>query len=229
MLRNQVKSSHISIRHISQTTPTKAFMDNWFGSKKNKQKEDIIKKQDDYEIDPTSKVVILDESNSPTIDNTFNPNKDLPNFKIKSWKSANLKRFEIQKKFNDEKINDALITTHKQLNNEESLTVDKFADTSLNDLSYRFKFVKILQQSLGFDIKDYTISKSHNLKHLSDELSLLVNTKYPGNERNPNGIVLEQSDFTSGNIYYNKELTPEQQDKKFAKIVEKARKAEENS
>lgn len=210
------------IRPFSSTSVKSSFFGNLFGSKEVKQRQDIIEKQDDYEIDPESKIVILDESNSPEkLANTIDPATDLPDFAINQWKFSTIKRADIETTYsspNDEKLSSVLLETYNKLASDSASDLAKL---DFSDLQFRFDYFKLLQQNLGFDIGDYTISRSHNGAILLDELSAIVNHRFT-NERNANAIVLRKEDFTSKNIYLNKELNDFQQEKVYEKLVSEA-------
>lgn len=218
---------HLRVAHIrplSTSSVKLSFFGNLFGSKEVKQRQDIIEKQDDYEVDPDSKIVILDKSNSPTaMEDAIDPTTAFPEFSINEWKSTNVKRSDIENTYsspNGEKLSNILLETYNKLSTESANDLSK---ANFSDLQFRFDYFKTLQQNLGFDIGDYTISRCHDGSILLEELTAIVNKRFT-NERNANSIVLRNEDFSSKNIYLNKELNDFQQERAYEKLVEEARK-----
>lgn len=208
-----------SIRPFSTTAP-KYFLSNIFGNREAKKKE-IIEKQDDYEIDPNSKIVILNEENSPSF-KPFNAEEDMPDFQVSQWKFRNVKAQDIEATFQKEELSKVIQEAYQELKGESP---NDFAAVSLADLPFRFQFCKLLQQKLGFDIKDHTITRTHNLDMLFQELNKVVAHRW-SSERNPNGIVLRPEDFQQfGNVYLSSELSEEEQKKTYEELLEKAREA----
>lgn len=199
-------------------------MGNFFGKKEVKQQE-IIKKQEDFEIDPEAKITILNEQNSPGY-TPFDPESDMPEYKLNQWKDQIVLENKIESTYaKNDKLTDIINDSYKQLT-QSSISQDQYNSIELHDLQFRFQYAKLLQQKLGFDINDYLLSKAHTLSDLHAGLQSVVETRYV-NERNPNGIVLRSEDFSAPNIYLNEELTEQEQDKKLQKLVEEARTASE--
>lgn len=195
-----------------------SFISNFFGSKQVKQNEELVKNQDNF-AEETSKIVILGDENSPKHE-TFDPSRDMPDFHIKQWKNHVIRNKDIESRYTSELLKDILETTYhdvKGRNIEEG-----FASVNLTDLSFRFKYAKALQQNLGFDIDDYTLTRSHNLQTLYDALHRVISRRWTS-ERNPNAIALREEDFTAPNVYLSKEPTPEEQDGIYKELVDKAK------
>lgn len=211
------------VRNIHSSRTNYSFISNLFGSKEVKQRKDIIQNQDDYEVDPNSKIVILDKKNSPQHEK-FKSVVHMPDFKINEWKEKSVSRKELSQHYNQDDLVNIINDIHKELNGN-TIMVESYQDQSLNDLSYRFKFAKELQSKLGFDINDYILTKSHNLKILFDEINQIISQRYL-NERNPGDINLKPEDFDdSPNVYVSQELNEFEQKRKFNKLVEQARNA----
>lgn len=210
-----------SIRMISSSAP-RLFLGNFFGSREAKKHEELIEKQDDYTVDADSKIVILDEINSPN-HKPFDAEADMPGFEVKNWKFTKVQQKDIETTYDIDSVNNTLITTYNELANA-SEQVSDLGSIKLNDLNFRFKYSKLLQQNLGFDISDYVFSTSHDLQTLSDNLNQIINTRYV-NERNPNGIVLRDEDFTAPNVYLNNELSDFEKEKFYEEILAKAKEA----
>lgn len=210
-----------SIRMISSSAP-RLFLGNLFGSREAKKHEELIEKQDDYTVDADSKIVILDEANSPN-HKPFDAEADMPGFEVKNWKFTKVQQKDIETTYDIDSVNSTLITTYNELANA-SEQVSDLGSIKLNDLNFRFKYSKLLQQNLGFDISDYVFSTSHDLQTLSDNLNQIINTRYV-NERNPNGIVLRDEDFTAPNVYLNNELSDFEKEKFYEEILAKAKEA----
>lgn len=208
-----------SIRQFSTTAP-RLFLGGLFGTKEAKKKE-IIENQDDYEVDPESKIVILNEENSPQYQ-PFVAEEAMPDFKINQWKFTQVHPEDIESSISSEKLTTVISEAYHELKGE---TVDQsqYSHISLTDLQFRFKLAKLLQQKLGFDIKDHTLTRSHTLAYLHKELSQVISSRW-SSERNPNAIVLRPEDFEKvQNVYLSNERTQDEQKKAFDELVEKAR------
>lgn len=210
-----------SIRPFS-TSVSRLFLGNFFGTKEAKKKE-IIQNQNDYEVDPNSKIVILNEENSPQY-KPFSAEEDMPDFKIGQWKFTQVRSEDIESTFSSEKLAQIINDTYNELKGEQ-ISEYQYKDVSLSDLHFRFQFGKLLQQKLGFHIKDYTLSRAHNLNYLYSELNKVISQRW-SSERNPNAIVLRPEDFQKvQNVYLSNERTQEEQKKAFDELVEKAKQA----
>lgn len=208
-----------SIRPFSSAVP-RSFLGNFFGTKEAKKKE-IIEKQDEYEVDASSKIVILDRNNSPDY-KPFNAAEDMPDFKIIQWKSKVVRAQDIESSFTPESVAEAICDTYSELKGS-TISPNKFSDISLADLQFRFDFAKALQLRLGFDISDYTMTRAHNVDYLYLELRKVIAHRW-SSERNPNAIVLRPEDFSeTANVYLNRERTEEEQKKALDELVEKVR------
>lgn len=218
MLKNlqSVALRRVAVRLFSQT-PARPFISNLFGSKEAKQK-DIITKQNEYEVDPSSKIVILDEANSPET-KPFNPSDDMPGFLVNQWKQKTVKNADIETTYSPEDVTKIINDTYTEITGDQA-----GPEADLSDLELRFRFTKLLQQKLGFHINDYVLTRSHTLDILTSELLAIVSTRWTS-ERNPNAIVLRKGDFTAPNIHLNEELTEEQQLEVYNEVLEKAREA----
>ncbi|CAH6719447.1 hypothetical protein CLIB1444_02S08768 [[Candida] jaroonii] len=214
----------ITRRLIHTSKPRLSLLSDWFGQKKTsepvkpqepKVKKDLIKDQDDFETSQ-SKIVFLNRDNSPNI-KKFNAEVDMPDFKITTWKSKNLTRQEIENSYDANYINSKLLDIYKSLKNEEPTL-----NTELSDLSFRFQYAKTVQSELGIDIPDLSLTKSHTISILNDEILNIISKRFKS-ERNPNDINLRPEDFNASNVYVNQELNEAQQAKKFKELVEKAK------
>lgn len=221
-----VRLSHLGSRYIPlrqfASTPRNQFISNFFGNKDIKQREDIVKKQDDYEVDPNSKIVILNKDNSPNT-KPFSVENDMQDFKIHQWKSKVVSDKDLETTYTSENLSSIISEAYKEIKNVE-IKAEDFSKADLHDLSFRFQFAKLLQQKLGFNINDYILTKSHTLEQLYIELIAKVSTRWVS-ERNPNGIVLRPEDFTSPNVYLSDEPSKDEQDIMYNKLVEEAKKA----
>ncbi|KAK6455462.1 ribosomal subunit 39S-domain-containing protein [Scheffersomyces xylosifermentans] len=213
-----------SIRTFCTSIP-RPFLENLFGKKEIKKRDEIVKNQDDFESDPEAKITILSEENSPDY-KPFDPKVDMADFKIVQWKSQVVKTKNIEATYNSESVSKIINDTYKALKQQE-IQVAEYKDITLHDLNFRFQFAKSLQKSLGFDLNDYAVSKSHTVQDLYNEVEKVIGERWVY-ERNANGIVLRPEDFQSANVYLNEELTEGQQKKAFKKLVDQAREAEEN-
>lgn len=206
-----------SIRPLSTSAPTR-FIGNIFGSREAKKKE-IIAKQDEYEIDPESKVVFLNKENSPSY-KPFDASEDMPDFQVKQWKHKTVRAQEIEETYTKDTLAQSISEAFQELKGESPN-----AETSLDDLAFRFEFVKLLQQKLGFDINDHTITRAHTVGYLTSELNKVIAHRW-SNERNPNAIVLRKEDFELvPNVYLSEELTEEEQKKAYDELLAQAREA----
>ena len=94
MIRSNISQRLVNVRYLHSTRPVQSFLGDWFNRKKKtsdeeavpkRAKRDIVKEQDDYEVDPNAKIVILNKQNSPKYDQ-FKVETHMPNFSIKQWK-----------------------------------------------------------------------------------------------------------------------------------------------
>lgn len=198
------------------------FISNLFGKKEVKQRQELIKNQDDFEIDPASRIVILNEENSPD-HKPFDAAVDMPNFVIKKWKNKEVSLKDIESTY-DTNLLVKVISESYQSVFQKPLSQDQFASASLSNLESRFEFAKLLQQNLGIDISDYTLSKSHTVGELFSALELIINTRWT-NERNPNAIVLRPEDFTAPNVYLDQLRSEKAQKREYRKLSDLARAA----
>lgn len=196
------------------------FLGNLFGRKTLKDREEIIKKQDDFEIDPNAKIVILNEENSPD-KKPFNLEEDMPGFEIAQWKSKFVRNRDIEHSYTPEKLQEIINKTYEDMTGAQ-LTQD-YNSVYLKDLDFRFKFSKQLQLNLGFNINDYVLTNAHTLNYLYESLCGTISKRWTS-ERNPNAIVLRPEDFSSPNVYLNEELNESQKQKLYNDLLEKARK-----
>ncbi|KAK6197315.1 ribosomal subunit 39S-domain-containing protein [Scheffersomyces amazonensis] len=218
-------SSHVvrrtQIRTIS-TSRASFFFENVFGTRKN---EEIVAKQDELaKIEPDAKIEILNEQNSPDYV-PFIPASNMPNFKIEQWKSKIVSPKDIEATYSKSDIITIINDTFKQVQNKD-INQEQYKEINLHDLSFRFQFFKQLQSNLGFDINDFIITQSHDLKQVEDNLTQIINKRWTY-ERNPNAIVLREEDFKSQNIYLNQELDDYHQQIKFDELVKKANESQE--
>jgi len=132
---------------------------------------------------------------------------------------------DIENTYSPELLQNVINKTYQEVNGIELNS--GYSSISLNDLEFRFKFSKLLQQNLGFDINDYVLTKSHTLDALYNELCDVISTRWT-NERNPNAIVLRREDFTAPNVYLNEELSKEEQEAVYNELLEKAKEASLN-
>lgn len=185
----------------------------------SKRVTEIVEKQDEYKEDQKAPITILNRENSPKFE-AFDAERDMPDFKIVSWKNHFVKQRDLEATYTHQAITDAISETYTETYGK-SLTPEQFGDAYLNDLPLRFQLCKALQQKLGFDISDYVISRSYNVEYLSGTLKKMVSTRW-SNERNPNAIVLRSEDFKQPNVYLNKELDDYQQKQYFETLKKDA-------
>lgn len=197
--------------------PRRTFIGSLFGGSLKAQ--DILEKQDEYKEEQKAPITILNKENSPNTKH-FNAEEDMPDFKILQWKNTVVKKSELEDKYNSESVAEAINETYTLVFGK-SLSQSEYASADLSDLQQRFRFFKALQQRLGFDVSDYTITRSHNVEYLFGELSKTVASRW-SSERNPNAIVLRTEDFPQPNVYLNQELDEWQQNKRFEKLREEA-------
>ncbi|GEQ72078.1 hypothetical protein JCM33374_g5764 [Metschnikowia sp. JCM 33374] len=201
------------------TSQRTRFLENIFGSRESKTKE-LIEKQDDYAVDPSSKILILNEQNSPS-HKPFDPATDIPGFKIEQWKDKFVRAQDIESTVTKEMVADAINKAFQESHGTE-ISVDQYSSTSLEDLHKRFNFAKSVQQKLGFDIKDHTITRSHDVEYLYNALQQQIAHRW-SSERNPNAIVLRPEDFEDQpNVYLNIEHDEQEQAKIFEDLKKQA-------
>lgn len=201
------------------TSPRSFFLQNIFGSKESKTK-DLIEKQDEYAVDPSSKIVILNEQNSPS-HKPFDPKTDIPDFKIVQWKDKVVHAQDIESLVTKEMVADAINKAFQEIHGSE-ISEKTYSSTKLDNLQKRFTFIKSVQQKLGFDIKDHTISRAHDVDYLYKSLQKQITHRW-SSERNPNAIVLRPEDFQDQpNVYLNIEHNEQEQEKIFEDLKKQA-------
>lgn len=208
-----------SIQRSFATTPRSLFLQNIFGSRDSKTK-DLIEKQDEYAVDPSSKILILNEENSPS-SKPFDPATDIPGFEIKQWKEKVVRAQDIEGSVTKEIVQDAINQAFEK-SHGSVLSAENYALVRLDDLQKRFEFVKAVQQKLGFDITDHTISRAHDVEYLYSALRKQIAHRW-SDERNPNAIVLRPEDFEQQpNVYLNVERSEQEQTEVFEELRQKA-------
>lgn len=201
------------------STPRSLFLQNIFGSKDSKTK-DLIEKQDEYAVDPNSKILVLNEKNSPS-HKPFDPETDIPGFQITQWKEKVVRPQDIEASVTKEMVADAINKAFEE-SHGSAISAEQYSSTTLGDLQKRFAFTKLVQQKLGFDIKDYTISRSHDVEYLYSSLQKQITHRW-SSERNPNAIVLRPEDFEEQpNVYLNTEHSEQEQEKIFEDLKKQA-------
>ncbi|KAI5954693.1 hypothetical protein KGF54_002469 [Candida jiufengensis] len=210
-------------RSISSTSIAKSWFGDLFGSKKSKitreSRSDMITKQDELANKDITEVIHFTRENSPKYLKAKELNKLNPQFKVRDWKNnKHIKPTQIEEEYNDKlKLQNIFNKTYFTLT-KETIDFDSYSNVHLKDLSFRFKFIKLLQSNLGFEINDYIISKNHSLDSLYFDIESFVNKRWK-NVRNPNAIVLRNEDFTSKNIYLNETKDDYEKLKEFNKIM----------
>lgn len=195
------------------------FLQNIFGARESKTKE-LIEKQDEYAVDPSSKVLILNEQNSPS-HKPFDPETDIPGFGITQWKEKLVRAQDIETSVTKEMVADAINKAYQETHGSE-IEPSAYSATSLSDLHKRFAFVKRVQQKLGFDITDHTISRAHDVEYLYESLQKQITHRW-SSERNANAIVLRPEDFEEQlNIYLNIERSEKEQAEFFEDLKKRA-------
>lgn len=225
MIRAGLKINHIPlIRCIHTSRPSHSFIGDWFGRKdaQKREKKDLVQDQDDFEIDPSAKIVILNEKNSNEHEK-FDVATHMPDFKIEQWKHRVVTPKTIESSYTSKDIIDIINDTLKQFN-KESQQASEFQNFKLDDLTFRFEFTKELQKRLGFEINDLILTQAHDLSILFNEVNAFVQKRFT-NERNPGDIALRKEDFTAENIYLNQQLSESEQSRELKKLINQARKA----
>lgn len=206
-----------SIRRFTSATQLRAFGLPLLSFKK---KNEIVEKQNDYEVDQNAKIVILDEKNAASY-KPFDPETDIPGFRINQWKSTVVRAQDVEASVTKEMVNEAINKAYASVMSAQ-VSAEEYSSSRLDDLTRRFEFFKLLQLELGFDIKDHTISRSHTLEYVRDALHKQIASRW-SSERNPNAIVLRPEDFAKQeNVYLNNELNEEEQAKLYEELKEKA-------
>lgn len=225
MIRSQIQS-----RSFATTTRSLSWFGDLFGKNKtsieSKQKrQEIVEQQDELNKEESIKVTHLTFKNSDKYVK-FDRNKEMPGYSFRNWKTLrglhpeNFESYYSNKEFLQRRINQGL-----QQVLGKSITREQYKDISLNDLELRFKVVKALQSKLGIEINDYTISKSHDLETLYDQIENVVNSRWK-NEKHPDAIVLRPEDFTAENVYLNEERSTLEKQKEFNRLVQQMKIAE---
>lgn len=210
---NCIKLEKKIINHRSFSVSVSKLISDFFG--RSKIIKDIINRQDDFDQPNNDKIVILNEENS-------NQNKKvLLKIEIHQWKFKNLKLKDVENTYNRENLIKIFNETYFTLKNE-IIDESDYKNIGLENLFFRFSFVKLLQQKLGFNINDYNVTCSHTVKELFTFFFKCVSKRW-SSERNPNAIVLRKEDFKSPNIYLNEELDEKKQELKFEEYLIKSK------
>ncbi|GBL47802.1 hypothetical protein CJI97_004092 [Candidozyma auris] len=207
MLRGVAKAR---IRCLSTSAPRGFFF--------NLPDKKLVEKQDELKPTSKSKVVFLNEKNSPNY-KAFDPERDTPGFRVNQWKDKVVQRKEIEGSYTAEEVTNIMNETFEELQGSRPSSFD---GKDLHDLEFRFKYCKRLQQKLGFDLSDYLITRSHSLQDLLEEVKMMVTHRW-SSERNPNAVVLRPEDFADApNVYLNRELSEKAQQKLFKQKLKEA-------
>ncbi|CAI5757191.1 unnamed protein product [Candida verbasci] len=211
---------------ITSTRSLSWFGDIFGGSKNLKQRQEKIEATQKEDLNLSESIEILNYQNSKEYLESIK-NKKRIDYKIKNWKILNLKPYQIESYYESkEKLQNIINEQYKALTNQD-IKYDSYETINLDDLQFRFDFIKSLESNLGFEINDYTISKSHNLKDLYIEIENQVSLRWK-NERNPNSIVLRPDDFTAPNIYLNLERDDKQKQAEYNKLIAKMKQDQKN-
>ncbi|QEL58058.1 hypothetical protein CJJ09_000089 [Candidozyma auris] len=162
----------------------------------------LVEKQDELKPTSKSKVVFLNEKNSPNY-KAFDPERDTPGFRVNQWKDKVVQRKEIEGSYTAEEVTNIMNETFEELQGSRPSSFD---GKDLHDLEFRFKYCKRLQQKLGFDLglSHHQVTQFAGLVGRS---KMMVTHRW-SSERNPNAVVLRPEDFADApNVYLNRELS----------------------
>ncbi|KAI5967577.1 hypothetical protein CANMA_003011 [Candida margitis] len=221
-------------RSLTSSTVTRSWFGDLFGNKSSKitsqqKRSDIIEKQDDYINKEITKIAHLTRENSPQYLKKKQKDKLQSQFKVRDWKNVKFLHAKDLEGFYDDKVKlqNVVNQSYKDVTGTE-IGFDDYSSIDLHDLKLRFAFVKHLQSNLGFELNDYVVSTSHDLISLYYEVEKVVNKRW-SNERNPNAIVLRQSDFSAKNLYLNESRDEYEKHKEFTKLLKEVERLEQQS
>lgn len=225
-----------SSRPLSTSAVSNSWFGDLFGNKKSKitsqqKRSDIIEKQDDYIDKELTKITHLTRENSPQYLAKKQQNKVKPEFKVRDWKNVKFLHAKDLELFYDDKakLQNVVNQTYKDVTGTDTdIELNDYESIDLHDLKLRFAFVKQLQSNLGFELNDYVISCSHDLLSLYYEVEKVVNKRW-SSERNPNAIVLRQSDFQAKNVYLNESRDEYEKQKEFSKLLKELERLEQKA
>lgn len=221
-----------SSRSLTTSTVSRSWFGDLFGNKKSKitsqqKRSDIIEKQDDYINKEITKITHLTRENSPQYLEKKQNNKVKQEFKVRDWKNVKFLHAKDLEWFYDDKVKlQSIVNQSYRDATGTEIGFDDYSSIDLHDLKLRFEVVKQLQSNLGFELNDYVISSNHDLLSLYYEVEKVVNKRW-SSERNPNAIVLRQSDFTAKNVYLNESRDEYEKQKEFSKLLKEVEKLEQ--
>ncbi|CDK28613.1 unnamed protein product [Kuraishia capsulata CBS 1993] len=220
----------LQARKFSTTAQTQGLLDYFSFTRKNKLKtaekstKEVMQELETQDKDLTTQVAI------PILGRTDPRNKDwkkkMNGFSGESWiPSQTTIKAELEGKQDAEKseiITKRVSELHAQYAGS--------SDGALSDLSKRFTFLKQVQLEFGVAISDIKLTQLNNL-HLVEDfvVSNLLGPKSRFNERFPNAIYLDPKEFEGTNISVTKFVGAKEKQKKFEKLVEQAKLAEQEA
>ncbi|CAK9436819.1 uncharacterized protein LODBEIA_P13410 [Lodderomyces beijingensis] len=216
-------------RSFTTTPATRSWFGDMFGRNKkkitDKTREDIISHQDELAEKEITTIKHLTRKNSDAYYASLKANAVLPSSKVKNWKARIIPADALESAYDDkEKLRSIVSEVYEEVRGDSGgdatgkLSFAEYRSVDLGDLKFRFNLVKALQSRLGFEFNDYTVTKSHDLMTLYEEIENVVNRRWKS-ERNPNAIVLRPEDFTAGNIHLSEERTEKQQKQIFSTML----------
>ncbi|KAI3402934.1 hypothetical protein KGF56_004186 [Candida oxycetoniae] len=206
----------LKTRSLTSSSINRSWFRDIYGRKK-KSVTEIVSQQDKYADKEVVTIKHLTEKNSESYLKNLEASKVLPKSKVSDWKRhATIHPMLLESFYTKEKLQRVVDETYKNLTGKD-ITHSQYNTVSLNDIEFRFNLVKNLQSNLGFELNDFTVSKSHDLLTLYNSVEDFVNRRWK-NERNPNAIVLRPEDFTAKNVYINEERNAFEKNKEFNKI-----------
>lgn len=217
------------MRSFSTTRPSRSILD-YFKARDKKtaapKTEQVMGKatEGDIKVD-TAKIPILGRKNPADGEwknkmNGFNSTSWIPTDSV-------FKRTLSDKSKYASVVDEMLTSMYNQVYGA-SITSNDFASTKLNNLELRFKLIKKAQKEFGVHISDITMTRSQDLAQLQEFLhSQLDPNKLPFNEKVPQAIHLNASDYKNSNVYINSSVSEKVKTQKFKQLLQKATKLQQ--
>ncbi|ODQ81815.1 hypothetical protein BABINDRAFT_165335 [Babjeviella inositovora NRRL Y-12698] len=147
--------------------------------------------------------------------------KKMNGFTVSPWIAAETQKQADQTKLPEEEIHQVLTTVYAEVTLAPAVSIEELLAVSLDDLTLRFQVTKKFQEATGFTLRDYQLTQVRNIQDLKNLYYTFVKLR---NEKLPNAIYLESSDFANTNVYIDANVTDAVQAKKLKDLVKKAEK-----
>ncbi|CCH46009.1 54S ribosomal protein L13, mitochondrial [Wickerhamomyces ciferrii] len=213
------------VRSLHTTRPSLGFMD-WFKMKKD-QKEvekkneikprattEVIKdaEEDKIEVKKVNKIEFIGLKKDPR--DELSLGERLNGFHIKHWLNK-------EKVSSVEKLDEILKNEYQSLKGGKK--VKSLDDINLDDLQFRFNYTLKIQEKTGYIIPDYILTKAYSPNILKN---YFIKEVFTGRilKKDPEHLSHTELSYKSDNIYIHTPVSDHKADKKYKKLLKKARK-----